>query len=65
MACVEMEMLGTWEIHCGLGENPSMQTERTIHRDADAAMEVGPADSTPSLGKPDTWGSGRAKLGLG
>jgi len=43
---------------------PSMQTERTIHRDADAAVEVGPAGSTRSVGKPRTWGSGVAKPGL-
>lgn len=42
----------------------SMQTERTIHRDADAAVEVGLAGSTRSVGKLRTWGSGGAKLGL-
>ncbi len=41
-----------------------MQTERTIHRNAEVLVEVGLADSTPSLGKPSTWGSGRAKEGL-
>lgn len=41
-----------------------MQTERTIHRDADAAVEVGPTGSTRSAGKPRTWGSGGAELGL-
>lgn len=39
----------------------STPTERTIHRKADAAVEVGPADSTRSVGKPYTWGSGRAE----
>ena len=61
---MEKEALGTWEIHCGLGVNPSMLTERTIHRKAEAAMEVGPTDSTLSMGKPCTRGSGWAKLGL-
>jgi hypothetical protein len=44
--------------------NLSMQTERIIHRNADALMEVGLADSTLNVGKPHTWGSGRAKLEL-
>ena len=42
----------------------SMQTERTNHRDANAAVEVGLTDSTRSMGKPCTGGSGGAKLGL-
>lgn len=36
----------------------------TNHRNAEAVMEVGPAGSTRSLGKPSTWGSGGAKLEL-
>ena len=36
---------------------PSMPTERTIHRKADAAVEVGSLGSTPSAGKPRAWGS--------
>ena len=42
----------------------SMQTERTIHRDAEAAMEVRLADSTRSVEKPRTRGSDETKLGL-
>jgi hypothetical protein len=38
-----------------------MQTERTVHRDANAAMEVGSVGSTPSPGKPETWGSDGTK----
>jgi hypothetical protein len=36
---------------------PSLPTERTIHRNADAAVEVGSLGSTPSAGKPRAWGS--------
>jgi hypothetical protein len=46
---------------CG---NASMQTERTIHRNAEALMGVGLAGSTLSVGKPHAWGSGEAKEGL-
>ncbi|MEM3486236.1 MAG: hypothetical protein QXI12_11520 [Candidatus Methanomethyliaceae archaeon] len=52
---------GTWEIHHGPDEESGTPTERTIHREADAGVEVGPAGSTPSAGKPYTWGSGGAK----
>jgi len=41
-----------------------MPTERTIHKKADAAMEVGSAGSTRSAGKPRTWGSGGANREL-
>lgn len=36
----------------------------TNHRDAEAVMEVGPAGSIQSLGKPSTRGSGGAKSDL-
>ena len=42
----------------------SKQTERTNHRNAEVIMEVGLADSTQSLGKPSTRGSGKAKFNL-
>lgn len=45
-------------------KNPSMQTERTIHRNAEAIVGVGFAGSTQSVGKPHTRGSGGAELGL-
>lgn len=38
----------------------SMPTERTTLRETEATVEVGPADSTRSAGKPHTWGSGGA-----
>src|SRR6516162_1750003 len=38
-----------------------MPTEGTVLREANAAVEVGPAGSTPSAGKPRTWGSGGAE----
>jgi len=40
-----------------LTQKSSMLTERTIHRKADAPVEVGSLDSTPRAGKPRTWGS--------
>jgi len=55
--CGKGRVRGTWEIHRGLGAEPSMPTERTIHRKADAAVEVGSLGSTPRAGKPRTWGS--------
>ena len=41
-------------------ERSSRPTERTIHRKADAVVEVGSADSTRSAGKPCTRGRGGA-----
>ena len=38
----------------------STSTERTIHRETEAVVEVGLADSTQSVGKPHTRGSGGA-----
>ena len=40
------------------GDDPEYAGLRHIQRKADAAMEVGFADSTRSAGKPRTWGSG-------
>ncbi len=58
-ARMEMEASGTWEIHRGLrSQGRSMLSTRHIQRQAEAAMEVGLADSTLSTGKPCTWGSG-------
>ena len=38
-----------------------MPSERTILSEANVAVEVGLAGSTPSAGKPRTWGSGEAE----
>jgi hypothetical protein len=37
-------------------KSESTPTEWTIHREADAAVGVGPIRSTRSAGKPRTWG---------
>lgn len=58
MARMDMEASGTWEIHRGLRSSRSMPSNRHIRRQANAAVEVGLADSTRSAGKPRTWGSG-------
>src|SRR6516165_2256621 len=53
---------GTWEIHRGLERALSEYANgRSVRKEANAAVEVGPADSTPSAGKPRTWGSGGAE----
>ncbi|MCQ1528650.1 hypothetical protein [Lutispora saccharofermentans] len=39
----------------------STQAERTIHKQTDAMAGVGLADSTRSIGKLCTWGSGRTE----
>src|SRR5262249_51897588 len=57
---------GTWEIHDGLERDRSSRpTEWTIHRKADAVVEVGSAGSTRRAGKPRTRGSGGAGRGAG
>ena len=57
-----METSGTWEIHQRL-VNEYADT-RHIQREANALVEVGLADSTPSVGKLRTWGSGKQQKGL-
>ena len=55
---------GTWEVHHGLGRadlSIEYADRREDRRDANAVMEVGPADSTRSVGKPRTGGSGGAE----
>lgn len=48
-----------------LGTKPEYANWKVLtNRNAEASMEVGPTDSTPSMGKPCAWGSGRAKLEL-
>lgn len=51
---------GTWEIHRGLGgrDTKYVNARGTSKGKADAAMEVGPTDSTQRAGKPRTRGSG-------
>ena len=58
----EMETSGTWEIHQRLS-NEYADT-RHIQRKANVLMEVGPVDSTPSVGKPRAWGSDRQQKNL-
>ena len=61
---MEMKALDNWEIRDNLRgkkKQLSMQTEWTVHRDADVVVEVGSAGSTRNLGKPGTWGSGGAE----
>jgi hypothetical protein len=45
----------------GSASELSMPTEWTIHRGADAAVEVGLAHGTQSAGKPRTRGRGEAE----
>src|SRR6516165_9786056 len=53
---------GTWEIHRSLDRVDRVCQPRWLRpRAANAAVEVGPAGSTPSAGKPRTWGSGGAE----
>jgi hypothetical protein len=58
-----MEMSGTWEVQWCLVYS-STPTDGTNLRGADAPLEVGPADSTLSIGKLCTWGSGGAEVDL-
>ena len=60
-ACLKMDMTGTREIRQVLGLWPSMRDEwKVFLRNANDLAEVGLADSTLSVGKPHTWGSGGA-----
>ena len=55
----EKDMSGTREIQQGLEVEYANRMEVFL-RDAKALLEVGPTGSTPSAGKPCTWGSGGA-----
>jgi hypothetical protein len=63
--CLQTDVSGTREIRCGLGPRAEYADRMAvILRNAKAATEVGPTDSTPSTGKPCTWGSGGAEVAL-
>lgn len=56
MVYLEMDRSGTREIQPGLRREYAKRMGLTLSN-ANAWLEVGPIDSTPSAGKPCTWGS--------
>ena len=63
MVCLEMDKTGTREAQSGLQVEYAGRMGLTL-RNAKAWLGVGPIDSTPSVGKPRTWGSDGAVEGL-
>lgn len=63
-AWFEMEMSGTWDIHCYLDESRVGRPKGICLRGADATVEVGPIDSTLSTGELCTRGSDGAGVDL-
>jgi|JI7StandDraft_1071085.scaffolds.fasta_scaffold50222_1 hypothetical protein len=64
-ACLDMDKTGTRESHRSLGRWPSILTEwSVVLRNGNASVAVGLTHSTPSAGKPRTWGRGGTRDNL-